>query len=242
MHWFEDEHLWSELYPYVFSAARMASAAGQVAQIRALSGITQGAVLDLCCGPGRHAVEFAALGFTVTAVDASVYLLERARERSRDVEWVRDDMREFRRPESFDLACNLFTSFGYFDHDADNARVLRNLFDNLRHGGTLVMDMVGREHMRHQGMEARHTRFENGAVLIQQPRVNLDWTQLDNEWTVVQEGERRSYHFAHHLYSGDELKASLEVCGFTAVRLYGDLGGSEYTPDAPRLVAIARKG
>jgi SAM-dependent methyltransferase len=187
-------------------------------------------------------VEFAALGFAVTGVDTSAFLLERARERSTQVEWVHADMREFRRPESFDLACNLFTSFGYFDHEEDNERVLLGLFDNLRPGGSLVMDMVGREHVRQQGMEARHTHFADGAVLIQQPHVNADWTQLDNEWTVVQAGERRDYHFVHHLYSGDELKDLLEVCGFTTVRLYGDLSGSEYLPEAPRLVAVAQKG
>ncbi|MEO8373216.1 MAG: class I SAM-dependent methyltransferase [Candidatus Solibacter sp.] len=243
MQWFEDEHLWSELYPYVFSAARMASAAGQVAQILALTGITQGAVLDLCCGPGRHAAEFAALGFGVTGVDASTFLLQRARERSAEVEWVQADMRAFERPASFDLACNLFTSFGYFAHEEDNVRVLRNLFDNLRAGGTLAMDMVGREHMRQQGLEARHTRFADGAVLIQQPRVNADWTHLNNEWTVARaDGSRRCYHFEHHLYSGDELQDVLEVCGFAEVRLYGDLAGAAYSPQAPRLVAIARKG
>jgi SAM-dependent methyltransferase len=240
--WFEDEKLWRELYPYVFSAARMASAAGQVAQILALTGVTDGDVLDLCCGPGRHAVEFAAHGFAVTGVDTSAFLLDRARERSDEVEWVHADMRAFRRPESFDLACNLFTSFGYFTREEDNACVLRNLFDNLRPGGTLVMDMVGRERMRDQGLEARHTSFDDGAVLIQQPHVNADWTQLDNEWTVVRACKQHAYRFAHHLYSGAELRSHLADCGFTEVRLFGDLGGSEYTPQAPRLAAVARKG
>jgi SAM-dependent methyltransferase len=243
MQWFEDEHLWRELYPYVFSAARMASAAGQVSQIVALTGITQGAVLDLCCGPGRHAVQFATLGFAVTGVDNSDFLLQRARERSGEVEWIHADMREFHRPASFDLACNLFTSFGYFAHEEDNARALRGLFDNLRPGGTLVMDLVGREHIRHQGLEARHTHFADGAVLIQQPRARADWTHLDNEWTVARaDGSHSTYRFAHHLYSGEELQSMLKTCGFTDVQLYGDLLGSEYSAQAPRLTAMARKG
>ena len=243
MQWFEDETLWRELYPYVFGADRMAAAAGQVEQILALTGVTQGAVLDLCCGPGRHAVEFAARGFAVTGVDASAFLLERARERTDRVEWVHTDMRKFRRPKSFDLACNLFTSFGYFEREEDNARVLRSLFDNLRHGGTLVMDMVGREHLRQQGMAARHTSFADGTVLIQQPRASADWTHLDNEWTLARAGgSRQSYKFAHHLYSGEELQVMLEACGFADVCLYGNLGGSYFTPHSPRLVAMARKG
>ena len=178
MEWFEDESLWRELYPYVFPLERVAAASGQVTQLLDLAGVTGGAVLDLCCGPGRHAVEFARRGFVVTGVDRSPFLLERARERALasavEVEWVLDDMRHFERSASFHLACNLFTSFGYFEREEDNLRVLRNVRESLRDGGTLVLDMVGKERMERQGMEARRTQFADGAVLIQQPHVNQD--------------------------------------------------------------------
>ncbi|MGD0775050.1 MAG: class I SAM-dependent methyltransferase [Candidatus Solibacter sp.] len=245
MEWFEDESLWRELYPYVFPLERVAAAEGQVSGILALTGVTGGAVLDLCCGPGRHAVEFARRGFAVTGVDRSGFLLERARERADAaavaVEWVLDDMREFARPATFDLACNLFTSFGYFQREEDNLRVLRNVRESLRDGGTLVMDMVGRERMERQGMEPRHTHFADGAVLIQQPHVNQDWTRLDNDWTLVKAGQSRGYRFEHYLYSGPGLEERLLSCGFAGVRLYGDLDGSPYGPEALRLVAVARK-
>ena len=245
MEWFEDESLWRELYPYVFPVERVAAAQGQVTQLLTLAGVTVGAVLDLCCGPGRHAVEFARRGFAVTGVDRSPFLLERARERALasavEVEWVLDDMRHFERPASFHLACNLFTSFGYFEREEDNLRVLDNIRASLCDGGALVMDMVGREHLEHVGLGPRHTNFADGAVLIQQGRANADWTRLDNDWTLVQAGRSRHYRFQHHLYSGQGLRHRLESCGFTGVCLYGDLAGSPYTPDAPRLVAVARK-
>jgi SAM-dependent methyltransferase len=245
MEWFENEALWRELYPYVFPEERIAAAEGQVTRILALTGVAGGAVLDLCCGPGRHSVELARRGFAVTGVDRSRFLLERARERALAsavaVEWVLDDMRHFERPAAFHLACNLFTSFGYFEREEDNLRVLGNVLESLRDGGAFVMDMVGRERLERQGMEPRHTRFADGAVLIQQPHVNADWTRLDNDWTLVKAGQSRSYRFEHHLYSGPGLQRRLESRGFTGVRLYGDLAGSPYGPEAPRLVAVARK-
>ena len=157
------------------------------------------------------------------------------------MEWVRDDMREFARPAAYDLACNLFTSFGYFQREEDNLGVLRNVWASLRDGGWLVMDMVGRERMEFQGMEPRLTRFADGAVLTQQPHVNADWTRLENEWTIVKAGQSRGYRFEHQLYSGQGLRERLLRSGFAPVRLYGDLGGSAYGPDAHRLVAVARK-
>jgi len=36
-------------------------------------------VLDLCCGPGRHSLVLAERGLTVTGVDRTEFLLERAR-------------------------------------------------------------------------------------------------------------------------------------------------------------------
>jgi 2-polyprenyl-3-methyl-5-hydroxy-6-metoxy-1,4-benzoquinol methylase len=73
----------------------------------------RGTVLDLCCGPGRHAVELARRGFQVTGVDACGFLLDRAAEHAAranlTADWVKQDMRRLLRPEAFDLACNLFT-------------------------------------------------------------------------------------------------------------------------------------
>jgi SAM-dependent methyltransferase len=245
MEWFENDALWRELYPYVFPVERMAAAPAQVEQILALSGVSGGAVLDLCCGPGRHAVEFARRGFSVTGVDRSPFLLERACEQSlaakTAVEWVPGDMRDFVRPAAFHLACNLFTSFGYFQLEDDNLRVLRNVHQSLRPGGTFVMDMVGKERVELQGLELRETHFADGAVLTQRPHVNPDWTRLDSLWTVVKAGQSRSYRFEHYLYSGEGLKRRLLSCGFSSVSLHGDLQGSPYGPEAARLVAVARK-
>src|ERR1035438_8148631 len=179
-----------------------------------------------------HAVEFARRGFVVTGVDRSPFLLKRARERALasalEVEWVLDDMRHFERPASFHLACNLFTSFGYFEREEDNLRVLANLRQSLRDGGALVMDMVGKEHLERVGLGPRHTSFADGAVLIQQGHANADWTRLENDWTLIHAGHSRHFRFEHHLYSGQGLQHRLESCGFTDVRLYGDLAGSPY--------------
>ncbi len=117
--------------------------------------------------------------------------------------------------------------------------VLRNVRRSLRDGGTFVMDMVGKEHIQSQGMEARRTQFADGAVLIQQPHARDDWTRLASEWTVVKNGQSRSYRFEHHLYSGPELQELLLSCGFDTVRLYGDLHGAPYGGAALRLVAVA---
>src|SRR3954471_13440894 len=109
MPWFENEDFWRGLYPYMFPVERLAAAPEQVAQIVALTGVTSGDVLDLCCGPGRHSIEFARQGFAVTGVDRTDYLLDRARSHAAGaapgavLEFVSQDMREFRRDSAYDL-------------------------------------------------------------------------------------------------------------------------------------------
>ena len=246
MEWFEEEEFWRELYPYMFPPDRMEAAREQVDQIIELAGLPGRAVLDLCCGPGRHAVEFARRGWVVTGVDRTRFLLDRAQERASGagivVEWVQEDMRQFLRPAVFDLACSLFTSFGYFADEEDDRRVLRNVHKSLKAGGVFVLEMLGKERLARVWQSAQCTDYPDGALLLQRPQLRDDWTRVHNEWTLLKDGRARTFHFEHAVYSGRELKDRLLTCGFSEVRLFGDLQGAPYGLDAARLVAVARKG
>ena len=115
--WFEDDTLWEKLEGFLFSQFRSSAITGREAeQILGLVHLPQGAaVLDLCCGPGRHALEFARRGFRVTGVDRTARYLATARaaetREGLTVEFVQEDMRHFHRPAAFDLALNLFAQF-----------------------------------------------------------------------------------------------------------------------------------
>ena len=245
MEWFEKEAFWRDLYPFMFSAERFAAARDEVTQMLALARCTAGRVLDLCCGPGRHAVELAQRGFTVTGVDRSPFLLDIARQRGAEAgvspEWVSEDMRQFVRPDSFDLACNIFTSFGYFQDEQDDLRVLRNLHISLKDGGALVMELLGKERLARVWQNSSCDDLPDGGVLLQRRRLRHDWTRILSEWTLIKDGDARTFSFEHTIYSGRELKDRLLHCGFRSVQLYGSLAGAPYDQDAARLVAAARK-
>ncbi len=99
------------------------------------------AVLDLACGWGRHSVELARRGYTVTGLDWSPTLLGHARRRARragvDVEWVQGDMRELPWTGRFDVVLSLFSSLGYFLSDDEDLRVLRSSGRHFAQVGTL---------------------------------------------------------------------------------------------------------
>ena len=81
-------------------------------------------VLDLACGKGRHSIYLNQLGFRVLGVDLSENSIEIANKNANDtLNFKVHDMREPIK-EQFDAVFNLFTSFGYFENDDDNLKIL----------------------------------------------------------------------------------------------------------------------
>jgi hypothetical protein len=62
------------------------------------------------------------------------------------------------------------------------------------------------------------------------------------EWFLIKDRTVKSFRFHHTIYSGQELKDRLSQVGFHSIKLFGDLDGTEYGPDARRLIAVAYKG
>ena len=246
--WFEDDVFWETIEGFLFSQFRSSDFTTREAdQILALVGLPQGAaVLDLCCGPGRHVLEFARRGFRVTGVDRTQRYLEAARATALSegltVELVQADMRDFSRPPTFDLALNLFSSFGYFAEAADDLQVLRNLNASLAPGGTVLLEMLGKEVLA-QGFETRtwHRYAERDEFLLEERTVHDGWGTIENHWIWIRGSDRKEFDWSIRLYSGAELRGLLFESGFSTVQLYGSLAGIPYDEDAERLVAIATR-
>lgn len=241
MQWFENEAFWQTFYPHMFGEHRTAAAPGEVERVRALSGVTRGTVLDLCCGPARHSLILAQQGFQVTGVDRSPFLLSKAREvtAGAGVELVEADMRDFVRPAAFDLALSLFTSFGYLETREEDLAVLRNVRASLKKGGVFVIDVMSKEYVISQGQTTRWEQLPGGGIHVSHYDVFPGWARIRVQWLLI-EGERaRRFEFEHNLYSGQELAALLERAGFATVQIFGGLDGSPYDAAATRLVARA---
>ena len=243
--WFEDENFWKKLYPFMFPDEKFEIPEEQIGKLLDLVAFDGSSVLDLACGPGRHCTALANKGLQVTGVDLSTFLLEKARDRAKaeniDVEWVREDMRQFVRPEAFDLVINMFTAFGYFDDKEDDLKVLRNVFSSLRKGGTFVIDVMGKEWLAKGFLPTTSEDLGDGKILVQRHEIFDDWTRIRNEWILIEGDRAITYRFHHTVYSGQELKDRLKQVGFEEIKLFGDLDGGEYGVDASRLIAAAWK-
>jgi SAM-dependent methyltransferase len=246
--WFDDDTLWESVESFLFSQFRSSAiTVHEAEQILTLVHPPPGAaVLDLCCGPGRHSLEFARRGFQVTGVDRTARYLATARAAATreglTVEFVQEDMRHFHRSEAFDLALNLFSSFGYFETMADDLRVLQHLHASLKPGGQVLLEMAGKETLAHT-FQPRiwHRHTERDEYLLEERIVQEGWSWIENHWIWIRGPEHKVFTWCIRLYSGAELIRILTAAGFAAVQLYGSWAGTPYDHTAQRLVAVATK-
>ena len=247
--WFDRDAFWAEFRPVLFDEARWAGAAEQVDQLLVHLKVDRGAaLLDLCCGPGRHALELARRGYVVTGVDRTAEYLDSARglavSEDLAIDFVQEDMRRFVRPSAYDGAYNVFTSFGYFDDPHDDRSVLEHLYGSLKPGARLVLDMIGKEIIARSFRERDWSWLDEqtGSIFIEERKLSRSFGWIDNTWTIIQGSDRRVGRFSLRLYAATELESLLRSVGFADVETFGHLDGSPYDHRARRLVAVARKG
>ena len=243
--WYQDVSFWKTFESTMFNQERLGVTAEEIDHIVKLLAPEKGAkILDLCCGIGRHSLELARRGYQVVGVDLTEEYLTKARREAENeglnIQFVRSDMRRFCQIESFDAVINMFTAFGYFEIQAENRRVLANIYCSLRKGGTLIIDMIGKEVLARIYQE-RDWHEEDGRIFLRECKMRQNWSWADNRWIVLENGKIQEFRFGHRIYSAVEIAGLLKECGFGSVNIYGDLEGADYDHNAKRLIAVARK-
>lgn len=230
-HWFGDEYL--RLYPHRDET----DAAEAIDLIAAhMKGRAVNSVLDLACGAGRHSRLLCDRWWTV-GLDLSSALLKVARRESRDSPYVRADMRELPfATGSFDLAVNLFTSFGYFDDDREHAQVLKCVGRTTKRGGTFVLDFLNPEEVRRNLVE-RDERVVGGATVEQFRRISMDGKYVEK--TIRVRG--KEYLERVRLFSSFELEEMVNGAGFDVVERAGDYTGASWSEESPRTILFSRR-
>jgi 2-polyprenyl-3-methyl-5-hydroxy-6-metoxy-1,4-benzoquinol methylase len=76
--WFKNESFWKETYNFLFPEELFDESKEHIDNILKIVDIDVSSVLDLCCGPGRCSIVLASKGFSVTGVDLSPFLLNKA--------------------------------------------------------------------------------------------------------------------------------------------------------------------
>ncbi|MBH0328739.1 SAM-dependent methyltransferase [Brevibacillus brevis] len=240
--WFERS--FREDYVLVYRHRDDSAADGEIANLlERLPVKDTGRVLDLCCGSGRHSRALARRGYEVVGVDLSPVLLQLAEEQNTypQLSFARCDMRDIPFHEEFDIVVNLFTSFGYFSTDEENANVIRNMAQALKTKGEVVIDFLNAAYVIDNLVP--HSTKEVSGMLIKEER----WVQdgfVKKRILISDESsnEPREYMEQVRLFSAEQMIAMLTEAGFEQIQVFGNYLFEEYVAhESPRMIFYAVK-
>ena len=200
-------------------------------------------LLDLCCGPARHALLLAGKGLAVTGYDFSAEYLKEAAAKAEKakvkIRFLRGDMRALKFSGEFDAAINLFTSFGYFLKFSDDLKTLKGAARALKPGGLFMLDIIHGDYVRNNFSPKNWAKLEDGSYCLEHLKLTKDGAL--NSWTVIRNGKALERRFFSRLYSRARISAALRKAGLVPLKFWGSFNGAPLTSKTNRLIALARK-
>ncbi len=196
--------------------------------------------LDLACGKGRHAIYLNKVGLDVVGVDLSPKNIAEAKKHENEkLHFYVHDMREVFHGCTFDYVFNLFTSFGYFQTEAENEKAIAATASSMKKGGYLIIDflnptlvinnMVPCEEKTIDGIHFKISRmFSNGYIL------------KDIEF----ETKEKAYQFQERVQAikKEDFLKYFKMAGLTLTGIYGEYTLTPFDEGTSgRMIFIAQK-
>ncbi len=187
-----DEEFWTEFKNLLFAEDKLESSKEEIEKIIDLADLEKGSkVLDMPCGVGRHSIELHKKDFEVVGIDKTAEYVEDARQKDEtgEIEFIREDMKEFRRENSFDAVINWWNSFGYIENKEDDRQMLENIFASLKQERVLVMDLWSKE-LAAMNEFSQHWSEQDGIYNLEKGRPKNNWKKVERTWIKIEDGEK----------------------------------------------------
>jgi len=203
---------------------------------------TDGLLLDLCCGAGRHLKVLREAGIHAVGADLSADLIRAARGSNPDASLLRADMGALPfAGASFSTVVQMFTAFGYFETDRENQGVLAEVSRVLTSGGTYALDLMNRTPLIETLVPESSTRMDDGSIVDERRsfdpvtgRVNKRIDTLDAS------GKTHTRHESVRVLTPAEITDWMAATGLEVIAMYGDYSGAHFNPEeSPRMLVVA---
>ena len=197
-------------------------------------------IIDIACGRGRHSIYLNKKGYDVTGIDLSEQSIKFAQQfEQKNLHFYVHDMRKLSYINYFDIALNLFTSFGYFETEKDHVNSLKAFRKSLKEDGTFVIDYFNTQkiikNLTHQeiktidGIEFHIKKFVAEGKIIK--HINFEHRLKDYAF------EERVQAFLLN-----DFEAMLEKSGLQIVEKFGNYQLEEFDElKSDRLILVCKK-
>lgn len=235
-HWFEElaDHMGPAYLRYSFTKGTTQ----EVDHLVAALGLRPGQrVLDVGCGPGRHAHELARRGIVTHGIDISTTFIELARSSAPDgATFEVLDARDLHGHPSFSAAydavvCLCQGAFGLMTAEGDDQRVVAGLVGALVPGGRLALSAFNAYFA---------VKYHEAATFDADRGVSHERTEVRNP-----AGDVREVDLWTGCYTPRELRLLLAACGAEVDSLSsvepGRYGGDRATVESPEFLVLATR-
>lgn len=205
-------------------------------------------ILDVPSGYGRHSIALARKGFNITGVELNAVHLSEAIKNAQTAQvkpdFVKGNMINISHKEEFDAVINMFYSFGFFETDEENKRVLKNFFNALKKGGKFLFhtDVNVPRVLAGKYKEDETRNLASGNTLRIIDKYNPEDKRIHGAWIIKsKDGKEERKDYSVKVYTKQEFIDLCKQVGFTDFKAYSDWNKTPYSEDSEDMIIIARK-
>jgi cyclopropane fatty-acyl-phospholipid synthase-like methyltransferase len=204
-------------------------------------------ILDVPCGFGRHAIEFAKRGFHVTGIDISERfiksLVNRISLENLNIKAVREDILAVNLSEKFSAAVCLGNSFGYFSFDKMKLFV-EKVAASLETGGKFIINsgMIAESILPNFLNYSKNNSYTVGNIKMDITNIyNVEDSYMVANLLYTKEGTTEEHFFKHYVFTLGEVKRLLKLCGLSTIATYNSPSKEEYHCGDKQVYIVAQK-
>ena len=197
-------------------------------------------LIDIACGKGRHATYFNKKGMDVVGIDLSENSIAVAKKmENSNLQFSVHDMREVFQENHFDIATNLFTSFGYFEDAEDEQKTINAMAKNLNSGGILILDFLNAKKAIANLVEQEKKDVDGIIFNISK---KFDGKHIIKNIAFSDKG--KDYHFQEKVkaLSLAEFSVFIDTAGLKIIDIFGNYNLENFdATSSDRLILICKK-
>ncbi|MFM6975777.1 MAG: class I SAM-dependent methyltransferase [Sphingobacteriaceae bacterium] len=197
-------------------------------------------LFDIACGRGRHAIYLNKKGYEVTGIDLSEANIRFAKDfENEHLHFYVHDMRHLFYINYFDIAFNLFTSFGYFETQKDHLKALKMFNKSLKPDGLMVFDYFNTHKIIHH-LSHQEVKLIDGIEF----HISKQVVEGKIVKTIAFEHHGKDYGFKEEVqaFSSADFELMFKNSGFEIIHQFGNYQLQPFDElQSDRLIFICRK-
>ncbi len=185
-------------------------------------------IIDIGCGTGRHSIELAKRGYSVTGIDLSESLLKKAREKAKlnkvQVDFLKYDARNLPFNKQFDVAIMICEgAFPLMETDEMNYEILKNVSKSLKDKAKFIFTTLNGLFPLYHSINDFHAKgvVEGNATYNSKNFDLMTFRDYNITKVIDDNGVEKELECNERYYLPCEITWLLKTLGFTKIEIFG---------------------